>query len=94
MIERSINGTRYKSPNFAALISAFIIGTGHIYVGKWRTGLICIAVTALLIYSIIFFRHPLPIFPLAILWYWQMWDSFRLAENFNDELLCTEKKPW
>jgi len=94
MMARSVNGIRYKSPNFAALISAFIIGSGHVYVGKWRIGGLCMVVTILLACSIVYFSHPWPIFPLAILWYWQIWDSFRQAEIFNDELLCTEKRPW
>lgn len=83
-----------KNPSIAALLSAFIIGTGHIYIRKWKTGICCIAIEILLIYSIFYFQHPFPIWPLSILWYWQIWDAFDKAEEFNQEVSFTGYRPW
>jgi hypothetical protein len=86
--------TKSKNPELAAFVSAFVIGSGHIYVGKWKTGLCCLSLALSLTYSVFLLKQPFPLIPLSILWYWQMWNAYDMAEKFNEGVMLTGKKPW
>jgi len=101
---------RDKSAGIAVVLSFFITGLGQIYVGKIARGLcfmlgswaisgVAVFVTFAMLDS---FDSMGPFFTVIIIfavigiaiWIWNMFDAYKLANEFNDYLLKNGKRPW
>jgi hypothetical protein len=80
---------KQRNPGLAALLGGVCIGAGLVYVGRRKTAAASILLALLLIW-ILFHYHNLwklwALFALAVLWYWQMWYGYDVAENPNKRL--------
>ncbi len=76
-----------RNPRTAALLGAICIGAGLVYVRRIRTAAAAIALEIAFAW-LWFSEHFLPsLFFLAMLWYWQMWYGYDVAENSNKGLI-------
>jgi len=101
---------RDKSAGIAVVLSFFFTGLGQIYVGKIVRGLCFIllsySISGVAIFAMFAmmdsFETMGPFWVVLILfvvvslviWIWNMFDAYKLANEFNDYLLKNGKRPW
>jgi len=83
---------REKSDGLAAVLSFLWAGLGQIYVGRIGRGL-AIMLLGILIVIIGFFTFFLLILVL-VYWIWNVYDAYKLAQEYNDRLRSTGNRPW
>ncbi|MFQ6075527.1 MAG: hypothetical protein ACE5Z5_05265 [Candidatus Bathyarchaeia archaeon] len=72
------------------MLSAFWSGLGQIYVGRIGRGLgIMVGGILLALFSWILLWIPLLIY-----WIWNIYDAYKLAKKYNQELMRTGTPPW
>jgi TM2 domain-containing membrane protein YozV len=84
---------RTKNPKIALVLAIFIMGVGHIYVGKLKRGIVILIVSWVLglLTSVLFF----PVIPLIIIWIWQIYDAHKQAKYYNEYLIDNNGiPPW
>jgi TM2 domain-containing membrane protein YozV len=85
-----------KNSGLAAVLSLIIPGLGQMYAGRIGRGLIFfflgIPLTAII--AVLFFWLIFPLFlPLAF-WIWNIFDAYRLCNEYNRHLLQSGTPPW
>jgi len=93
---------REKSAGVAAILSFLWAGLGHLYVGKIGFGLILMLLyPVILFFGFIFLVVALGIFGLILfgvivlaVWIWCIFDSHRLANEYNDFIRANGRRPW
>jgi len=95
--------TPQKSAGLAAVLALLLPGLGHIYVGKLTTGILLMfmgIILAAFAMSALFIFHYvavglfliLPIL-LLIVWVWNIYDAYTLANKYNDHLRMNNGNP-
>ena len=90
---------REKSEGLAAVLSVLWPGLGQIYVGMIGRGLlimlagIMIAFMSFLIVFSIFLVF-VPMILGAVFWIWNIFDAYKLAQEYNRVLKSTGNRPW
>lgn len=80
-----------KSEGLTLLLSFLITGLGHIYVGQTSKG-VALLVAAILCWGLgLLFLFPFVI--VFILWIYGMYDSYKLAQEYNRALLENNGQP-
>ncbi len=82
-----------RSEITALLLSLFVTGLGHIYIGKTDRGI------ALLLAQILFAMFSIvylfPFIVCVILWFYGMYDSYSLAKKYNAYMMSHDgRTPW
>ena len=98
-----------KSAGVAAVLSLLFTGLGQIYVGKIMRGLavmlLCIllgGIGAGLLYAAVFTGGLGGIIAVAVLltiaylviWIWNIFDAYNLANSYNESVRRTGNRPW
>jgi TM2 domain-containing membrane protein YozV len=93
---------RDKSAGVAAVLSALWAGLGQLYVGRIGRGLCLVFLYPVLLLMalvvLIIALGLIGLLPVAILsitfWVWNIYDAYGLANQYNDALMSTGKRPW
>jgi TM2 domain-containing membrane protein YozV len=80
-----------KSTGIAALLALIIPGLGYIYVGKIMEGIIILILAIVL--GVLFWLL-IPIVILLVLWVWQIYAAYQLANQYNAAVQQTGRAPW
>lgn len=81
-----------KSSGIAAVLALIIPGLGHIYAGNIGRGLLLLILEILCM--IVLYFMIITIFVGIIVWIWQIYDAYKVTEEYNDALRATGQKPW
>jgi len=79
-----------KSVGIAVLLSVLLSGLGQIYLGQVKRGAailvigIVVAYVSLFVFGLIAFAY----------WVWNVYDAYKLARRYNEELARTGRPPW
>ena len=76
-----------KSGVFAAVLSFFFCGLGHIYLGQFRTGIALMVGFSVVLFLGVRFLLPILQFIAVIMWIYGMAHSYRVAEQMNEQNL-------
>jgi TM2 domain-containing membrane protein YozV len=98
-----------KSAGIAVVLSVLITGLGQMYVGKILRG-ICVLLGSVVIGSlaVLIFFVPIESFSLSgfvagliiysaigiTYWAWNIYDAYKLANQYNDYVMKNGKRPW
>ncbi|HII85931.1 TPA: zinc-ribbon domain-containing protein [Candidatus Bathyarchaeota archaeon] len=85
-----------KNSGLAAVLSLIIPGLGQMYAGQIGRGLLFlfIGIPLTAIIAVFFFWLIFPMFlPLAF-WIWNIYDAYKICNDYNRVLLQTGKPPW
>lgn len=75
-------GIPWKRPLLAAGMGAVVIGSGHLYTGRWLEGVALLAAALVLTWAI--FNVSLwALFFLAVIWQWQIINAYDRAADFD-----------
>jgi len=93
---------REKSAGVAAVLSFLWAGLGHLYVGKLGLGLVLMLLYPfILFFGLIVLAVALGVFGLIlfavivlVIWVWCIFDSYKLANEYNDRIRTDGKRPW
>jgi TM2 domain-containing membrane protein YozV len=93
---------REKSAGAAAVLSLLWMGLGQIYAGKIGLGLMLMIVCPIfLIMGFLFLIVVLELVGLImfvvivlILWIWNIFNAHQLANEYNDAVRATGRRPW
>jgi hypothetical protein len=72
----------WRIPWVVGVMSAVVIGSGHIYCGKRTVGLAYL-VTAIVLTILIFFIHLFALFLLSVVWEYQIFTAYELAIDYD-----------
>lgn len=72
----------WRRPLLAAGMGMMVMGAGHMYVGKWRKGIVVLAAAFALAWATINV-HVFALFFLAMLWSYQIVDAYDSAVEFD-----------
>jgi hypothetical protein len=72
----------WKRPKVAAGMAAVIIGSGHLYVGKYLEGGIMLALAIVLSWAVVAVSLW-ALFFLAVIWQWQIADAYDHAVEYD-----------
>jgi TM2 domain-containing membrane protein YozV len=80
-----------KSVSLAVVLALLVPGLGHIYGRKFTQGLAIFIVTVALLalYVLIF-----TLVAAVLIWGWQIYDAYRIAQRYNDKVAETGARPW
>ena len=84
---------REKSEGLAAVLSLIWLGLGQIYDGKIGRGLGIMVVGIILVF-VFWFLLWLIVIVMFIFWIWNIFDAYKLAKQYNDQLRSTGNRPW
>jgi len=100
---------REKSTGIAAVLSILWAGLGQIYVGKIGRGLALMLAQLTMIFTSVFFVIAGGLFGglggaigggvlflvlLFVLWAWNVFDAYKQANNYNDSMRNSGRRPW
>ncbi len=95
--------TEYKSEKVAAILAGlgglFLLGLGHLYIGKKMRG------AGLLISGIVFNASAIAVssnpglslglwLAIFVLWIWAIWDAYEITKQSNGSLKATGRSAW
>ena len=72
----------WKRPMVAGGMAAVIIGSGHLYVGKYLWGVLMLALAIVLTWAVVAVSLW-SLFLLAIVWQWQIADAYDNAVDYD-----------
>jgi TM2 domain-containing membrane protein YozV len=82
-----------KNAGLAAVLAFLWAGLGHIYLGLITKGILYMVLTVVLvILSVFTFGITLIIW--FIFWIWQIYDAYKLANQYNSSVQQTGRAPW
>ncbi|MDR0778690.1 MAG: zinc ribbon domain-containing protein [Methanomassiliicoccaceae archaeon] len=93
---------REKSAGVAAVLSLIWAGLGQIYVGKIGLGLMLIIIYPILLFGgLIVLAVALGLIGLIVfavivivVWIWNIFNAYQLANEYNDAIRATGRRPW
>jgi TM2 domain-containing membrane protein YozV len=94
---------RDKSTGVAAVLSVLWAGLGQVYVGRIGRGLLfmilypVLIVSVLIVFIVLFGFWPGIVIGSILslsFWIWNIYDAYGLANQYNDALTSTGKRPW
>jgi len=100
---------REKSAGISTLLSFLWAGLGQLYVGRIGRGIALMLVHLVLVFNGIFFVIAGGLFGglggavggailfvvlLFVLWVWNIFDAHKLANEYNDSLRGSGRRPW
>ena len=90
----SYNGShpQEKNTGLALILSFFIIGAGHLYVGKVTDGIVLFI--AAVVMAVLGWLFLFPYIISIIIWIWALYDTNKKANEYNNALRQTGNPPW
>jgi len=101
---------RDKSAGVAVVLSFFFMGLGQIYVGKIKRGLLLlmadvglgVVVSIVVIFWLTEYDAAATLLAVLViisvlmfvLWVWNLFDAYKLANQYNDHLKAHGTRPW
>jgi TM2 domain-containing membrane protein YozV len=85
-----------KNSGLAAVLSLIIPGLGQMYAGRIARGLVFffLGIPLTVIVAVLFFWLIFPIFLPLVFWIWNVFDAYRLCNEYNRRLLQTGTPPY
>jgi TM2 domain-containing membrane protein YozV len=82
-----------KNAGIAAVLAFLIAGLGHIYLGLVTKGILYIVLSFVLwVLGIFTFGITWVIY--IIFWLWQIYDAYKMANQYNSTVQQTGRAPW
>ncbi|MDR0523490.1 MAG: zinc ribbon domain-containing protein [Candidatus Methanoplasma sp.] len=82
-----------KNSGIAIILAFFIIGLGHIYLGKTQDGIVLLIFAIILSAISYFLFWPIGVVSF-VLWIWNLYDAYKKTEEYNSHLRRTGNPPW
>jgi TM2 domain-containing membrane protein YozV len=82
-----------KNAGIAAVLAFLIAGLGHIYLGLVTKGILYIVLTIVL-WILAVFTLGITLIIYVIFWIWQIYDAYKLANQYNSTVQQTGRAPW
>ncbi|MBI0583254.1 MAG: TM2 domain-containing protein [Methanomassiliicoccus sp.] len=86
-----------KSAGLAAVLAFLWAGLGHIYLGLITKGILYMILYIVLwvvSFFLIFFTFGISLIIPFIFWIWQVYDAYKLANQYNSTVQQTGRAPW
>lgn len=82
-----------KNAGLAAVLAFLLPGLGHIYLGLITKGILYIILTFVLwVVGVLTFGIGFIVY--VIFWIWQIYDAYKLGNQYNSALQQTGRAPW
>jgi len=82
-----------KNAGLAAVLAFLLPGLGHIYLGLITKGILYIILTCVLwVGGVLTFGIGFIVY--IIFWIWQIYDAYKLGNQYNSAVQQTGRAPW